>query len=170
MKSLDVNYSLFYVFNIPVSIINFNERNQFRNSKSYSIKYFRDVIKYFLEKNKHSLDSEKNVPAVSETEACGYIYDREEIKFKNSDSEENEPEYKDCKVPYKVLNTEDLGKKEPKASEKNKFVFKNKKAFIQTFRNWYGDIWNQDAYPEILEYLIVKNRCFKLSKAGINNG
>ena len=51
MKSLDVYSSLFYVFNIPFSIINFNEVNQLRKKRPV-VKYFLKVIEYYLESEK----------------------------------------------------------------------------------------------------------------------
>ena len=103
MKILDVYRSLFYVFNIPVSIINFNERSQLRRSKdSYTTKNYRAVIKYYLEND------------VTEYEACKVV-----------------------------------------SKEKSESL----KHFINKFRKWYKDIWNQDSYPEeIYEYLKKLNQ------------
>lgn len=71
LKQKDVYRSLFYVFNIPTAIINFNERNQSR-AKRYSTKYFKDVIKYFLEND------------VSEYEACNEIFKKENLKYSDA--------------------------------------------------------------------------------------
>ena len=99
-KNLDEHTSLFYVFNIPFSIIIFNEKNQLR-TKGYSEKYFLQVIDYYLERRK-ALDNvdvwkmmkdynrgkitkdefKELTKEITEYAACKYVKEKEHIGAK----------------------------------------------------------------------------------------
>lgn len=72
LKFMDVDKSLYYVFHIPIAIINLYEITSHRVKPEYPGKYFKKVIKYFLENE------------VSEYRACKYIFENEN-NLRNSD-------------------------------------------------------------------------------------
>ena len=135
-KELSLDRSLFYVFNIPESIINYNEIKQQRTKRPAS-KYFFDVIKYYLEEKNLAVDiigddisikqqkpgrKSKAVPeedVINESAACNHIYYQNQSSLKKS--------------------------------------YRDEESFRAAFRGWYKNIRNKDLYPEIWDYLIALN-------------